>query len=235
MCDISFYTSAKQIMFVYSNMRKLVAYILIAITLLSNGMVDFAIKVCHDSNLGANTYGVFEQKSMVEFSNAAESECKTNIKSSKNTNYNTNNNKISKKYLQKKSCCSTKSSVQKSESKYLNTININNQKKSPINSWSLLKEVFFSSDEHPCCSDNSKAQIKCCTLLNLYYFTPKFLEETEDLVPNIVWHDILSSGELMRFQSLDQLSYNHFKFMDRSDPLVPNCEDISSSFCVWII
>jgi hypothetical protein len=225
-------------MFVYSNMRKFVAYILIAITLLSNGMVDFAIKVCHDSNLNANAYGVFEQNNIIEFSNSIESECKTSSKYPKNTPYYTENRLNSKKSTltsKKKSCCSPKASVKQSESTILNKIRSSHQKKYQNNAWTRISDILFLSDEHPCCADNSKAQIKCCTLLNLYYFTPKFLEETEDLIPNIIWQEVLSPGELMRFYSLVQLKNNTSEFIDRSDPPVLYSEDITSSYCVWII
>jgi len=215
-------------------MRKFVAYFLIAITLLSNGMVDFAIKVCHDAELSSNKQIVSNQISTIEFSNSAQFERISNANSLKNSSHKAENRLHSEKSTQK-SCCSSKSFVKHTESTRLNQLGSTSQNTSPNNIWKQLSDILFITDEHPCCADNSKAQIKCCTLLNLYYFTPKFLEETKELIPNIIWQNLLSSGEIIRINSLVQLKNNHFKLMDRSDPPVLHAEDISSRFCVWII
>ena len=217
-------------------MRKFVAYLLIAITLLSNGMVDFAIKVCHDSDLSTGFNYKIQQENWQGTSDALKPNRSNISQYSGSENFQTNNTSEfdSPKPKKKKSCCTPKKSNNKtSEQIRLQDYTTKEESSDPF--WDNLSSWIFTSDEHPCCRDNSKVQIKCCTLLNLYYFTPKFLEETTNYIPNITWKHVLSNNEIVQYQSVAQKNVFHSKYIERSDQYVPCFEDFSSSFCVWII
>ncbi len=220
-------------------MRTIVAYFLIAITLLSNGMVDFAVKVCHDSNLNVRNEIISPKSEFLEVSNSPNqgSNPQSNFQNSKNRNKGSH--VYLKQYSQKKkkhSCCAPESETQNNKRRVGNIQYLFDNKRNP-NGFTLarLLDWFTSVDQHPCCVVNSKVQYKCCTLFNLYYFTPKFLEENYNGIPHVVWQSAMNQQELIRFQISSQLNSNHSEIIDRSDQNIPYLEDIASHFCVWII
>jgi hypothetical protein len=169
-------------MLLYSNMRQMMALFLLAITLMSNGMIDFAVKVCHSTQYNNNTNDhIFK------------------------VNQKTENNQVSSK--SSKSCCSKK----------------------------LKKQAIFY-DEHPCCRSTKEDSYKCCTFLNLYYFTPKFHEDQRVVIPSISWIDLNSF-----FANIDQSTLIPSQNFDislknkSSTRLSLVKHDIATQFCVWLI
>jgi hypothetical protein len=222
-------------------MRRFVAYLLIAITLLSNGMVDFAIKVCHDSEISKNSSFNFHfNRSLYENSNPSLQFINTSV-NFQNIGYQFVENKFNSKNhtellinKRKNNCCS-KSKTQTFKHTDLENQHSFESNPKEINTWTQLKEFLFNSDEHPCCADNSNVQIKCCTSLNLYYFTPKFLEEFENPIPQKVWQNVASHFDSNQNHLFTQSNFIKSEIINRSDQIVPCIEDISSNFCVWII
>ncbi len=160
-------------------MRQLLALFLIAITLMSNGMVDFAVKVCHSTQKTSSSETILTKKS-----------------DSKIFSSNTS-----------KKCCSSKKQVQE-----------------------------ILDDEHPCCRSSNPQSIKCCTFLNLYYFTPKFHEEKSICVPSLMWKQldycIYTNFSTSKNISLISDEKNYFNQSDHPDF---KRQEVSSRYCIWII
>lgn len=204
--------------------------------------MDFAIKVCHDSNMIKNSSTDFKSNNNLdENSNLSHQPSKTgtnfqiNRQQKFESNPNSKHRLKSINFKQQKNCCANKTITQYTKNEVLE--NQHSIESNPIenNTWTQLKEFLFTSDEHPCCSDDSNVQIKCCTSLNLYYFTPKFLEEFENPIPQKVWQSISSHIDSKYKHHFTQSNIKNTETIDRSDQLVPSIEDISSNFCVWII
>jgi hypothetical protein len=163
-------------------MRRMMALFLLAITLMSNGMVDFAVEVCHSTQYKKNTSTLILKENQKRQNNLPISETS-------------------------ESCCSKKIQTQK-----------------------------VINDEHPCCRSNTEESIKCCTFLNLYYFTPKFHEDQRVIIPSNSWINL--NYYIVNFDLLKFIPSQNFDISLKnksSTRLSLVKQDIATQFCVWLI
>ncbi len=208
-------------------MRKMAAYILIAITLLSNGMVDFAINICH----GSENYAYEKQIHLMQKVNDSKStndfQTKTN-----NLGFDIRKTDRSKNTALPKKCCSDKTSSQPENLQKTEGVAI----REGLTFLNHIYRLIVSSETNSCCVENSFEAVDCCTHLNLYYFTPKFIEEIEIYKPISTWKCIITPD-------LDVISILHRSAEKRGSRKVDrltkssylNEEGYSPKYCVWII